>query len=178
MTHQTTDTWTITKLRNPGPGAGTDACSVLGTLGITEDGTLYRYTGITLTPWQQVFAPPLLGTTFYSVSMCESLNLAVLSSAVHYFHVTEAVNLRTIAAVVNGTTINSGASVVITIAIVGGATLGTITLPNGTAAGVGVSSTVNPVVPIPAGSVISATVTTEATVAAGSASVSLGFYLA
>ncbi len=174
MAHVNSDKNLIQTLRDP----LTDACSRIGTLGIREDGTLWRYTGAAAAPWVQIFGPPALGSSFWSVAMCESLNLAVLGSAVHYIHVTEAANLRAIAMALNGTTINSAAPVDVDLAIVGGAALGTVSLANGATAGQGASVTINPVIAIPAGSVISATVSAQATVAGGSGSVSLGLYLA
>lgn len=98
-------------------------------------------------------------------------------SANHYFHVSAPANILSLAAIVNGTTINSAADVVITFnRLRGGATLalGTINLPTATAAGAGVSSTLAAAVELLPEDRVQATVTTFATVAGGTAALTIG----
>ena len=163
----------VTFDRNPNTAA---IPAVVGQYGILKtDNSLWRFIGSGT--WQLVVPSSTLGGSFWTVAVCESLNLAVGASAVHYMHVLQAATVRSLAVALNGTTINSAGNVVVTFAIVGGAALGTVSLPTGTTAGLGVSSAVAGIA-LPIGSVVSATVTTAATVAAGTGSATLGLYTA
>ncbi len=108
----------------------------------------------------------------YTITFGNMLLVVGGVSAYHYLHVGSPTSIKSLAAIVNGTTINSAGDVVITFnRLRGGATLalGTINLPNGTAAGVGVSSTLAAAVELLPGDRLQATVTTFATVAGGAA---------
>ncbi len=160
--------------RNPNTAGIPAGINQLGILKTAGDGSVWRFIGGGV--WQLLIPASSLGGSFSPVPMTETLNLAVGGSAVHYIQVGQASNIKAFGAVLNGTTINSAADVAITLQIVGGAVLGVINLANGTVAGAGATTTLGAVVSIPAGSRISATVTTAATVAAGTASITLALY--
>jgi hypothetical protein len=111
-----------------------------------------------------------------NITLPETLNLAITGSAVRYVRLEQPATINSIGGVLNGASVNSGANVVISFAIDGGAVFATVPFSNGDAAGASVVNTIAPVV-LPAGSVVSATVTTAATVAAGSASITLGLHV-
>ncbi len=108
----------------------------------------------------------------YNVNFPETLNLAIVDSAVCYTHLGPQARILSWAAALNGSAIDSGADVIITLTIPDVGDLGTITLPPGMMASECVIEGGGSKV-IPKNAVISATVTTAATIAAGSASVTL-----
>ncbi len=108
----------------------------------------------------------------YNVNFPETLNLAVLGSAVSFIHLGPQTTIMAVGVTLNGTTISSAADVEVEIAIAGGAVLGVISLPTLTTAGTSVFSA-DGVTAIPANTTLTASVIVAATVAAGSGSVTL-----
>ena len=115
-------------------------------------------------------------TGTYNVNL-GTVSLAAGSVPTHYQHTTQGVRVRSIGIALSGAAVNSATPVVVEIAIVGGATLGAVTLANGAVAGDGETATIDPPIWLPADSVVSVSVTTTATVAAGTAALTLGLYM-
>ncbi len=108
----------------------------------------------------------------YNINFPETINTAVLGSAVSFVKLGPQTTIMAIGVTLNGTTINSGVDVEIEVAITGGAVLGVIPLPTGTTAGTTVFSP-DGVTTIPANTTLTASVIVAATVAGGSVSITL-----